>query len=367
MKYQYEVILICLLLTLLSNCELQSDLHFRRIAVLSLSNKENIKEIFLSKLIEETWIGAIMLCEEHGMEFLRIESQEELSQVFKNLKLHWLEFDDDLFIDGIKTTDRKWKFLTNEEPIDQSVFSFLQDDDNFTVGDFLRILKNGTNPGIGTMNGSDREKRKFLCQKTSINSVTTNNDENDMRLLKVKVESKMFESIGSYERFTSSRFVKTTFYINRNGGLSHPKASRFCRNFGMNLVHIDNREKYEALVKLLIVSGIGIDKSFIVADLRKNFLQEFSSWANTINLSGNQGRKEQCVSIHLNQLNEKGQIVYFDCNDEYRYQNFICETEYVKDTWIDDYPEMNFQTTKIKKKTTGMKYLGSIDFCKTCF
>lgn len=343
---------------------MQSDLLFKKIATFRSENKETIKEVFISRLIEESWMGALMFCADHGLELLRIHNQEELNQVYRSLKLGWLEFDDELFIDGIKSIDRKWKFLTNGEEIDKSVFSFLQDFDDFAVGNFMKVMKNGTNIGMGVLN-LEREKRKFLCQKTSPNDETTRSFEitgND--LLKVEVPSRMFEKIGSFERFTSSKFTKTTFFINRNAGLSLPKASRFCQNFGMHLASIENREKYEAIVKLLVKPGIGIDTQFMIGDLRESFLSTHS-WANTINLNGNQGRKEQCVSIYLNRLNENGKLIYFDCNDDYKYQSFICEAESVKNAWSDEYQKLNFQPRKRPtKKTTGMKFLGSVQICE---
>jgi hypothetical protein len=203
-----------------------------------------------------------------------------------------------------------------------------------------------------------REKRKFLCQKTQTGEIKTFEETGP---LKVEVLTRMFEKIGSYESFSNSKFTKSTFFINRNAGLSHPKASRFCQNFGMKLVHIDCHEKFSALVALLTKPGIGIDTHFLIGNLRESFL-EANQWANTINLSGNQGRKEQCVSMFLDRLNEKGRIVYFDCNDDYKYQSFICENSQYRDSLSDEY---SFETTKLTKfKTTGMKFLRSIQNCK---
>jgi hypothetical protein len=360
MKALHKFILILLLLH--AKCELQTAELFKRITSYSLENKEKMKEVFLSKIIEETIIGSVMLCTENGMEFLRIESQEELMKVFRALKLHWLEFDDELFVDGVKSS-KKWKFLINGDEVDSRVLYFLEDGDNYIDGDFVKVFKNGTNLALGVFNvDSAREKRKFLCEKIKISPQA-----GEMKTLeetgplKVEVLSRMFEKIGSYESFSNSKFTKSTFFINRNAGLSHPKASRFCQNFGMKLVHIDCHEKFSALVSLLTKPGIGIDTHFMIGDLRESFL-EVHAWANTINLSGNQGRKEQCVSIFLNRLNEKGRIVYFDCNDDYKYQSFICEKNQYKDSWTEEYP---FEAPKVSKfKTTGMKFLGSIQNCK---
>lgn len=365
MKLLRKTLFFCAILILKAKCEMQSDLLFKRIARFRLDDKEKVKEVFLSNLIEETYMGSLMLCNDHGMELLRIESQDELHKVFRSLKLHWLDFDDELFLDGIKSSDNKWRFLTNGGEIDENIFYFLQDGDNFSVGDFIKVMKNGTNPAFGVLN-LEREKRKFLCQKISNNDEAITVEDYQSGPLKVEVLTRMFEKIGSYETFSNYKFVKTIFYANRNSGLSHPKASRFCQNFGMELTHIDAREKYEAIIKLLVKSGIGIDTHFMIEDLRESFL-EVHPWANTINTNGNQGRKEQCVSIYLNRLNEKGKLVYFDCNDDYKYQNFICEKLVVKNTWTDEYPSLNFQEVKVSKKTTGMKFLGNVQISKNIF
>lgn len=361
MKNLLKVVLICFLLTLQVNCELQSDL-FKKIT--TLKNNETSKEVFLSKIIEETWMGSAMLCADHGMEFLRIETQEESFKVFRALKLHWLEFDDELYIDGHFGNNRIWKFMTNGDEIDPSIFYFLQDNlsENYSVGDFVKVIKNGTIPGFGLYN-LEREKRKFLCQKTSPNDGMKIDEDQQHGPIKIEVSTRIFEKIGSFESFKNSKFVKSIFLINRNAGLSFPKASRFCQNFGMKLVHIDSREKYEALVKLLVTTGIGIDTNFMIGDLRQSFL-EAHSWANTINLNGNQGRKEQCISIYLNRLHEKGKMIYFDCNDDYKYQRFICEKELSKETWTEEYPKEKFKAQKLPKRTTGMNFLGSVQICK---
>jgi hypothetical protein len=367
MKTLLKFILIWAFFTLQTKCELQSDL-FMRIAKYSLDD-ENIKEVFLSKIIDETFLGAKMLCEDFSMEFLRIESQEEVLLLFRVLRLHWLAFDDELFIDGIKTSERMWKFVTSGNEVDPNVFDFLQESDDLQVGSFIKVIKNGTILAFGTLN-LEREKRKFLCQKTSKKDETNSVEENQTGLLKVEVPRRMFDRIGSYESFTNSKCTKFSFWISGKSGLSglsFSAAQRFCKNFGMKLVDIDSREKYEALVKFLVKPGVGIDTYFMIGAFRESFI-ETNSWANTINLNENQGNQKnlQCVSIFLDRLNEKGRIVYFDCNDDYKYQRFICENVQFKNIWTDAYPKETFEPApKIsKKESTGMKFLGSIQISK---
>lgn len=134
--------------------------------------------------------------------------------------------------------------------------------------------------------------------------------------------------------------------------------SRFCENLGLNLLEIDSREKYEAVVKILLIAGVGIDRNFMIGNLRESFFQS-QTWANTINANGNQGRKDQCISIFLDRYKENGQFVYFDCNDDYKYQNFVCEKIMVKNIWLDQYSNIIFKNTNISRKAMGMKILGT--------
>jgi hypothetical protein len=223
MKILRKVIFICVLYAI--QCELQSDLMFKKILSYSLEKKETIKEVFLSMFIEENHLGAVMFCAENGMELLRIETQEEHLHLFRSLKFYWLEFDDDLFIDGIKSDNKKWTFLTNGAEIDQSVLYFLQDENNFSVGDFIKVVKIGTNLKFGVC--IENEKKKFLCQKISQNDEQKHLEAYPTGLMKVDVMSRMFEKIGSYESFSRSKFQLNTFFINRNaGGLSYPKGMK---------------------------------------------------------------------------------------------------------------------------------------------
>lgn len=344
--------------------KMQNEL-FEKIVTIQIENKQDtFKEVFLSRIIEENFLGSFLTCRSLDMELLRVESLKEVSYIFQAVKLFWLDFEEELYIDGVKSTSQNWKYLSSGKEIDRSIFGGLEEDLLTENSNYIKIAKNGTS--LNFVIGNSNSYRKFLCQKEIKRSekmeenveITQNGT-----LLKVDVVSRIFEKLGSFERFINSKFIKSTIFINRNYGLSYTKATRFCENFGLKLLNIDTKEKYEQVVNVLLRSGVGIDKNFMIGNLRESFLQTHS-WANAINENSNHGRKEKCISILINRLNQHGQAVYFDCNDDYTYQHFVCEETQEKSIWSQDYPKSSYQSEKVAMKTTGMKLIGSIEKCR---
>lgn len=56
------ILLACILFSLVEKYEMQSDLMFQRIASFAVEHKR-FKEVFLSKIIEETWMASVMTCQ----------------------------------------------------------------------------------------------------------------------------------------------------------------------------------------------------------------------------------------------------------------------------------------------------------------
>ena len=211
----------CYFLFFFYSSETQSDLMFRKIASFKIESEDyTVKEVFLSKIVEENWIGALMFCSDHNMELLRIESQNEAAKILVSLKLHWLDFDDEVIIDGVKSNDQFWTYLSSGEELNSTI---LRLEDDSLAGNYIKITKNGTNVKFGILK-SESERRKFLCQKLVSDQFIV--DTNETGPLRVEVVSRIFEKIGSFESFINSKLTKTSLFINRNYGLSHPKATR---------------------------------------------------------------------------------------------------------------------------------------------
>lgn len=211
----------CYFLFFFHSCETQSNLIFRKIASFKIEPEDyTIKEVFLSKIVEENWIGALMFCGDHNMELLQIESLNEAAKIFRALKLHWLDFDDEVIIDGVKSNDGYWTFLSSGEKLNSSIVRL---EDVSMEGNYIKISKNGTNVKFGILK-SECERKKFLCQKITSDQFYL--DTNELGPLQVEVVSRILENIGNFESYINSKLTKTFLYINRNYGLSHPKAAR---------------------------------------------------------------------------------------------------------------------------------------------
>lgn len=178
-----------------------------------------MKEIFLSKDLEETWMNSYMICLNQGMEFLRIESVDELLTVVSSLKLNWLKFDDKIHVDGIKTRREGWKYLSNEQKsLDIGIYNLTTIGGSNLDDKCISITKNGLQPEFTTSDCFFGAIKKFACQK--ISQQYSRSTENNVGPLKVDVTSRVLEEIGSYETFESKHFKRSTYFVNRDSTLT---------------------------------------------------------------------------------------------------------------------------------------------------
>jgi hypothetical protein len=234
---------------------------FRNIANYPADDDGNVKEVFMANLLNDNWLNAYVFCKKHEMELLRIESYKELINVKKALKIHWLDFDNSLFIDGRKRVDNKWgkleswEFLSNEKIMDSSIINDATTSNLWsfkTDSNCLSIGKYNLEPKI-IISNCFTDYNGFLCQK--VQKAENKNNENDQKLpIEIDVRSRFFENIGFYEFNDVSTLIlmNITYFVNRkNYSLSPIMASNFCKHFNMKLVDIETEIEFRILINFL--------------------------------------------------------------------------------------------------------------------
>lgn len=87
------ILFASILFTFVSKCiEMQSDLMLKKIASFAVERDGKtlkVKEVFLSNIIEETWLGSALFCNNFEMDLLRIETKEEVSKVFRYVNINF--------------------------------------------------------------------------------------------------------------------------------------------------------------------------------------------------------------------------------------------------------------------------------------
>lgn len=315
---------------------------FEKIASYHSFGDLNVKKVFMTKFFKANWLNAYMFCEKHGMELLRIENYAELLKVKRALKIHWLDFDHSLHIDGTRLIDKKWRklesweFLSTGKIMDLSVINDIVAEHN----DWNRINENDNNclsigksylePRILIAN-CRKTNNDFLCQKTTKNDYESveNNDDGP---IKIDVRSRIFDKIGTFHE----DFEHSTYFVNRlNYNLSPIMASSFCEHFNMKLLHIRDQEQLNHLFKLLIKQD-------------RNDYFYFEHHANAEHFLPER-EKKKCLEL-TTLLDEKGlgKMVYSKCDGEKK--SFICEDKLKVQQQFD-----------YKIKTNGMKFLGTFE------
>jgi hypothetical protein len=315
--------------------------EFQKIATFRIESNTQIKEVYFAKNFKASWMSANMFCLSKNMEYLRIESQPELLEIKKALKLIWLEFDSQLFVDGIFTIENKWKFLGNNVDLDPAVYDIKKPNNpcSSCTGKFIALQK--TEKDIEVSLASETE-RQFLCQKI----MKPNYYYEDENLsLKVNVIQRMFEEIG--------RDDTSTYFINRNYNLQPLHAENFCAHFGMKLTTIEFQKQFDDLKSFISKSVERYDKNFMIGGTRST-LNDFLKAYHFIDEDLNYMKPRECVAVYISpRLIQKFKISFFNCNERQAHlkMNFICE--------LYRYDQNGDQVPLGKQITAGMKYIGT--------
>lgn len=312
---------------------------------------ETIKEFFLSERFEESWMSAFMFCLKNEMELLRLNSHDELSAFVRAFKYHWLDFGDAVYVDGFKKNDKKWIFLTNKVEIDRRIYDVKKSFDD--VDECMLLFKKFAEPSFGTTN-CFKTRRKFVCQK-----VTQGTLENvETGPLKVDVQSRIFEEIGSFADLYTGKDTLSTFYLNRYyDKLSPASASSFCESFNMNLVQVDSMEKLKTMMRHILKQNNRLEENFLIGGSRSTVFENLPLIK--LDSFGSHG-SGRCLSVTTETRKDNLQIYYFSCAREYddKPLGFICEKL-----------ELNggaHEETSIESRAIGLKLLGVLPVCK-CF
>lgn len=320
----------------------------------------NVKEIFLSKDLEETWMTSYMICLNSGLELLRIESADELLTVMDALKLNWLKFEDKIWVDGIKTKQNIWKYLTNEKNLDAAVYNLTKQNSDNDSEKCMSIFKNGLAPEFAVSDCYFGDVKKFACQK--ITQQYARSIDNDHGPLKVDVTSRVLEDIGSYETFEAKHVKRNTYFVNRDSAsttLTMTKALNFCKSFGMNLVNLNDQNKFDWLTRLIVKNEAKVNQMFLIGGTRSSVI-ESQSWVNFVS-PGDSASHKNCLSITADQTSDKRRIFYVDCNEK---MNFICERVEKRLKEENLYAKASESDQSMAKRTSGMKQIGSLKICK---
>lgn len=292
------------------------------------------------------------------MELLRIDTVDELLTVISSLKLNWLRFEDKIHIDGIKTKRDNWKYLSNEKDLDRGVYNLSTSNENSEK--CMSIFKNGLTPELTTSDCYFGDVNTFACQK--ISQQYSRSAANDHGPLKVDVISRVLEEIGSYETFDSKYFKRSTYFGNRDQTfttLTMTKAFNFCKSFGMNLVDLGDKNKFDSLIRLIVKNERKVGEMFLIGGTRSSLI-ESQSWVNFVN-SDNITSRHNCLSVVADQDSDKRQFFYVDCN---RKTNFICEIKEQRSKEENLYSRNKEGDQTVIKRTSGMKQLAALKICK---
>lgn len=276
------------------------------------------------------------------MEMLRIESNEELAAFVRATKYHWLEFGDDLYVDGFKKSDKKWTFFLTGRLLDRYIYTAKKSFDTKAPDECMIFLKNHPDQ-FGSSNCFETRK-KFVCQIVSQKRL----GEAESGPLRVDVRSRILEEIGSYSVNTSDTETTTsTYYLNRDYVLSPSSALKFCRNFNMELVEIDSEEKLVSLMRLILRNKNRFREKFLIGGVRSSIIERLS-WVNLVNLQDED--LGNCLAVIADGDKGNDSIYYFDCNSPPRPLGFICEKREVDG--------QHREEPIAKKRSIGVKILG---------
>lgn len=306
------------------------------IATFRTETADQVKKVFMSKNFKLSWMNANLFCLNNQMELLRIESQLEFSKIKRALKLHWLDFDSQLYIDGIFTDD-KWKFLSNRNKLDANIYN-VTDQDFEQPKAFMALRKINFDVQVKS---NYFTSEKFLCQKLFKDSSHTDDSSNS---LQVNMVDRLFEKIGWHNG---------DVYINRDYQLSPSLASSFCQSFGMNLATIESKNDFDRFSSL--VAKKESHEHFMVGTLRTE-LNDFFEAFHYSNLVYYTLDLQNCVAIQIiPRAIRKNHIYYFNCDksEQIKKLKFVCVSE------------GNGFWNKLQanpKKTVGLKLLGMQSF-----
>lgn len=169
------------------------------------------------------------------------------------------------------------------------------------------------------------------------------------------------EEIGSHEVFESKHFKRSTYFVNREYALSTAltmtKALNFCKTFGMNLVDLADKNKFDSLTRLIVKNEGKVNQRFLIGGTRSSQIDSLN-WVNFVSSDDNAAHKN-CLSVVADPaIGEKRQIFYVDCNAK---MNFICEKTEKRSKEENLYTRISEEP--MVKRTSGMKHLGSLKLC----
>lgn len=297
-------------------------------------------------------MSSYMFCLNHGMELLRLDSEAERESFQRAVKFNWLNIDDEIFIDGKIGSDRKWQLVGDGNKLKKEVYGTpvfnLDGEDDYALL-CLVLKKNGLNTEIRPANCL--EMKQFACQKISgvIHGPKLG------PLMKVDVQSRFFQEIGSIEYANRLRYqIKSTYFVNRNYHMKPMSALNFCSYFGMRLVEIDETWELEFLTRQIIKQAADINNEYFIRSTRSGLIENFSFGVGTsFNL------KNECMVLVMDRSIGKARIKYANCRTFNRYSNFICEQ--TQNLYLTD---SGNNRPKIVKNIAGMKLLGKLRPCK---
>lgn len=335
-------VILAVFLSSVISCAVCSDSELFQKITSYRTDHGNVKKVLMSKFNKDNRLNAFMFCQKYDMELLRIESYEELSRIKRALKIHWLDFDDWLHIDGTRLVDKKWgtietwEFLSNGKIMDSSVINDIAiiKNSNYRSENCLTIGKHKLQPKILRSNCL-KLSSDFLCQK--VGETVDENIESDVsQPIVVDVRSRFFETVSDYYLEYAE---KSTFLISRpNFKLSRIMASSFCKYFSSKLVDVNNLFQLNQLSSLIATK-----------DRDSEFFTIGNAADNIIKVSP-QGTYRRCLALTRDPTDVKsGKVFYYKCEGER--ESYICEAD-----------SSNSRT--IPTKTSGMKLLGTFEKSK---
>lgn len=263
---------------------------------------------------KETWLDAFMFCMSNDMELLRIESKDELMAFERALKYNWIYFGDALFVDGIKKSDETWYFMGNDAEVDGRIYDMAKHADDASELDNCMMIAKNLSKLTFKASMCSVTRKKFVCQRK-----VQQREAAETGPLKVQVQSRMFEEVGSFTESFNGKSTTSTFYLNRYYYLSTASAANFCRSFNMNLVTIGSAEKLAALRMNIMKNRYRLEQHFAIGGSRLKALVSQPWFKPT--LLKNEWKRGNCLAVST--FDSEDQIYYFDCETDQ--QGFICE------------------------------------------